>query len=153
VRCPRCQHQSDRVLDSRPTPQGDAIRRRRECDACHYRYTSYERIELQLPMVVKKDGARQAFSREKLVSGMFKALHRRPILPDLIYDFAKQLEVKMADGGEREVESSQIGEQVMQFLRCHDPIAYVRFASVYKEFRDVQELLDEVRALAAETQP
>lgn len=101
-------------------------------------------------MVVKKDGARQAFSREKLVSGMFKALHRRPIQPDLIYDFAKQLELKMADGGEREVESSQIGEAVMAFLRRHDAIAYVRFASVYKEFADVTELLAEVQALASE---
>lgn len=104
-------------------------------------------------MVVKKDGVRQPFSRDKLVAGMFKALHRRQIQPDLVYEFARQLEHKMADAGEREVESSQIGEAVMAFLRTHDAIAYVRFASVYKDFADVSALLAEVQALAAEQSP
>ncbi|MBI5611222.1 MAG: transcriptional repressor NrdR [Deltaproteobacteria bacterium] len=150
MRCPLCQHDADRVLDSRPTPQGDATRRRRECERCNHRFTTYERVELQLPLVVKKDGQRQPFSRDKLLAGIFKAVHRRPVTAEAVHDWVRGVEVNLAERGEREVESGQLGDLVMGFLRSTDLIAYVRFASVYKEFNNIDELLDEVKPLAAE---
>jgi len=148
LRCPVCKHSETSVLESRVAPQSDAIRRRRQCDGCSHRFTTYERVELQLPAVVKKDGQRQAFSTDKLLGGIFKAVHRRPVAADVVYEFGRALEIKLAESAEREVPSSALGDAVMQFLRDNDLIAYVRFASVYKEFLDIHALLDEVQALA-----
>lgn len=136
------------MIDSRVAPQADAVRRRRACDACAHRFTTYERIELQLPAVVKKDGQRQAFSLDKLLGGIFKAVHRRPVAAETVYEFGRQLELKLAESSEREVSSEQLGDAVMAFLRENDLVAYVRFASVYKDFADIHALLDEVQALA-----
>jgi len=150
MRCPKCLHPEGRVVDTRLTTDGDAIRRRRLCEACGHRFTTYERMEVAPLLVVKKDGKREAFHSDKLLSGMFKALHRRPIEADAIHEFVRSVEVKLSEGGEREVSSVLLGDLVMEFLRKVDHIAYVRFASVYREFRDITELLDEVRVLAGE---
>lgn len=150
MRCPVCTETSDRVLDSRPTPLGDAIRRRRACEGCGHRFTTYERIELNLPLVVKKDGQREPWSRDKLLSGIFKAVHRRPVPPESVHEFVRGLEAQSAESTEREVDSAALGEAVMAYLRQVDHIAYVRFASVYREFKDINELLDEVQSLTAE---
>ena len=148
MRCPACKHSETSVVDSRAVPQAESIRRRRGCDQCAHRFTTYERIEVQLPLVVKKDGQRQEFSREKLLAGIFKAVHRRPVSVAAVYDFGKQLEARLAEAAEREIPSSQLGDAVMAFLRDSDLVAYVRFSSVYKEFADVYGLLDDVRVLA-----
>lgn len=148
MRCPRCGDEADKVVDSRLLPGGDAIRRRRACEKCGHRYTTYERIEQQLPLIVKKQGQREEFSREKLRGGIVKAMHRRPIPAELVDDFLRQVEIRLTGQGEREVPSTLLGDLVMEFLRKQDHIAYVRFASVYREFRDITELLDEVRQLA-----
>jgi transcriptional repressor NrdR len=148
MRCPRCSHPSDRVVDSRVMPQGDAIRRRRECEQCGHRFTTYERVEIQPLLVVKKDGVREAFLADKLLNGMLKALHRRPVPADVCHEFVSGLEQKLADAGVREITSAELGDKVMEFLKRQDHIAYVRFASVYREFRDITELLQEVRGLA-----
>lgn len=152
MRCPRCAHASDRVVDSRLADQGDAIRRRRVCEACGHRFTTYERMETAPVLVVKKDGKREAFSRDKLLGGMLKALHRRPVAADGVHGFVRALEQRLSEG-EREVTSAELGDLAMAWLRTADHIAYVRFASVYREFHDIGELLDEVRALAAERKP
>lgn len=148
MRCPRCGDMSDKVVDTRVLPHGDAIRRRRVCEACSHRYTTYERIEASPLLVVKKDGEREAFNRDKLLGGLFTALHRRPVPADEVHEFVRGLEQRFADAGTREVSSTELGDLVMAFLRQHDEIAYVRFASVYREFRDITALLDEVRSLA-----
>lgn len=148
MRCPRCGDEADKVIDSRLLPGGDAIRRRRACEACGHRYTTYERIELQLPLIVKKQGQREEFGRDKLRSGIVKAMHRRPIGADAVDEFLRSVEQRLSELGEREVPSTLLGDMAMEFLRKQDHIAYVRFASVYREFRDITELLDEVRQLA-----
>ncbi len=147
MRCPKCANQSDKVVDSRLMPAGDAIRRRRECEACGHRYTTYERTEVTPLLVVKKNGQRQAFHRDKLLAGVLIALHRRPVSADVAHEFVRQVEQRLADNGVREVPSAELGDLVMDFLREHDQIAFVRFASVYREFRDISEFLDGVRAL------
>lgn len=149
MRCPRCGNQSDKVIDSRLTPAGDAIRRRRECEGCVHRYTTYERIEDAAPplLVVKKNGQREAFSRDKLLSGLFTALHRRPISADVCHEFVRGLEQRLAENSVREVASAELGDWVMAFLRDTDHIAFVRFSSVYREFRDISDLLGEMRSL------
>ncbi|MSQ83695.1 MAG: transcriptional repressor NrdR [Myxococcales bacterium] len=153
MRCPACKHSETSVLESRVAPQADAIRRRRVCDACSHRFTTYERVELQLPAVVKKDGQRQPFLLDKLLRGIFKAVHRRPVAPDAVYEFGRQLELRLAESTDREVASSALGDAAMQFLRQQDLMAYVRFASIYKEFPDINALLDELQVLAAGSPP
>lgn len=148
MRCPACKHEQSSVLDSRAVPQAEAIRRRRACDACAHRFTTYERVELQLPMVVKKDGQRQPFETAKLLAGIFKAVHRRPVSEAAVYTFGRMLEQRFAEAADREVTTQQVGDAVMAFLRDHDLIAYVRFATVYKDFADIQGLLREVSELA-----
>lgn len=149
MRCPRCGNESDKVVDSRAT--ADAIRRRRACEACGHRYTTYERIEASAGLlVVKKNGQREAFSRDKLLGGLLTALHRRPVPAEVCHEFVRALELRWSEGGAKEVASSVLGEEVMAFLRQTDRIAYVRFASVYREFRDIDALIDEMRTLAAE---
>ncbi len=149
MRCPACQHSDTSVVDSRTVPQADAIRRRRICDGCSHRFTTYERVELQLPLVVKKDGQRQPFDGAKLLSGIFQAVHRRPVSEAAVYAFGRALEFKLGESADREVTTRQLGDAVMDFLRNNDLIAYVRFATVYKDFADIEGLLSEVSELAA----
>ena len=147
MRCPYCHvDDKDRVIDSRPVEDGQAIRRRRVCEACSRRYTTYERIEETVRLqVIKKDGTRVPFDRNKLLSGVQKALYKRPVAGELVAKMVDAVEEELARTGRRELESKLIGELVMKYLRRMDPIAYVRFASVYREFRDVQQLMDEAQ--------
>ena len=147
MRCPQCASIDSKVIDSRTTASEEAIRRRRECDGCGSRFTTYERIERVPVLVVKKDGQREAFDGTKLLHGLHKALHRRPVPAQRIEDFARDLEARLADRREREVAAADIGEEVMRFLHEVDQIAYVRYASVYREFKDIGGLYAEVRAL------
>ncbi|MCB9738874.1 MAG: transcriptional repressor NrdR [Deltaproteobacteria bacterium] len=150
MRCPSCHSLSSRVVDSRLTPRDDATRRRRECEDCGNRFTTYERVELAPILVVKKGGDRERFDREKLRAGLDVALHRRPVGAEAIEEFLRNVEQRIAERPGAEVNSSELGDWVMAFLRSVDTIAYVRFASVYRAFEDIGELLDEVAALARE---
>lgn len=148
MRCPYCGHAEDRVVDSRESGDGHVTRRRRECLACERRFTTYERIEEILPQVVKKDGRREAFDRKKIVEGLTRACQKRPVSAEQIEALVTEIEGTLSGLGEREVKSSRIGEAVMQRLRALDEVAYVRFASVYREFRDVGEFMSELEGLA-----
>lgn len=146
MRCPFCRHGDTHVVDSRVSEDGAAIRRRRRCPGCDKRFTTYERVELVLPTVVKKDGTRVEFDRRKILSSMRLALRKRPVAADAIDEAVARVEYQLLASGEREVRSEQLGELVMDELRKLDKIAYVRFASVYKSFEDVSEfrnLIDE----------
>ncbi|MBI5968955.1 MAG: transcriptional repressor NrdR [Deltaproteobacteria bacterium] len=147
MRCPFCQHMDDRVIDSRLSKDGDMIRRRRECFHCHRRFTTYERVEETLPLVIKKDGRRETFDRGKILSGLLKACEKRPISVEVLEKLVERIEQRLQDAGEREVHSRQIGEQIMQELQNLDEVAYVRFASVYRSFKDVNEFMNEVKEL------
>jgi transcriptional repressor NrdR len=135
------------VVDSRPSEDGDVIRRRRECERCARRFTTYERLEVILPLVVKRDGRREAFDRKKIVDGLALACHKRPIPAERIAVLVHEVERAVVESGESEVPSTLIGERVMERLRELDAVAYVRFASVYRQFRDAEEFLGEVRQL------
>lgn len=137
----------DRVIDSRLSKDGDMIRRRRECTQCRRRFTTYERVEETLPMVIKKDGRRELFSREKILAGLHKACEKRPISVEVLEKLVERIEHRLEEAGEREVHSREIGEQIMEELRNLDEVAYVRFASVYRSFKDVNEFMKEVREL------
>ena len=150
MRCPFCRDLENRVVDSRLGKDGDAIRRRRHCEHCGRRFTTYERIEDSLPMVVKKDGRREAFDRAKIVNGLKRACEKRPISVDTIEAVADKIERQLQEGGEREVTSRAIGETLMRELHELDAVAYVRFASVYRSFRDVHEFMRELEDLIAE---
>jgi transcriptional repressor NrdR len=145
VRCPFCHTEDkDRVIDSRPVEGGEAIRRRRICDHCNRRYTTYERVQEVVRLaVVKKDGSRVPYDRNKILDGIQKACYKRPVSAELIAKIVDAVEERVARQFDREVPSSFIGEQIMEFLRRTDPIAYVRFASVYHEFKDLGELVQE----------
>jgi transcriptional repressor NrdR len=147
MRCPFCREPENRVVDSRLTEDNDVIRRRRECSACKRRFTTYERIEETLPMVVKKDGRREVFDRAKLVAGLMKACEKRPVSVDSIEQTVQQIERTILDRGEKEVASSAIGEALMRELHKLDQVAYVRFASVYRSFKDVGEFMRELEDL------
>ncbi|MGZ6274448.1 MAG: transcriptional regulator NrdR, partial [Candidatus Limnocylindrales bacterium] len=149
VRCPRCGERETRVVDSRDLDEA-SIRRRRECETCGARFTTYERIEAPRLVVVKRDGARQEFDREKLVSGFRKALTRRPVADDAAEQAADQIEAQLRAGGATEVESSDVGRLAMEKLRGLDQIAYIRFASVYQSFEDLETLKREVDNLYAQ---
>jgi transcriptional repressor NrdR len=144
-----CRAPDSRVVDSRLGKEGDAIRRRRHCDGCGHRFTTYERVELSLPMVVKKDGRRQPFDRAKIVSGLTRACEKRPVSTDTIEALATRLERQIMERGESEITSREIGEAVMAALHELDAVAYVRFASVYRDFRDVHEFMRELEDLIA----
>ncbi|CCD40993.1 Ribonucleotide reductase transcriptional regulator NrdR [Candidatus Paraburkholderia kirkii UZHbot1] len=151
MRCPFCRHEDTQVVDSRVSEDGAAIRRRRRCPSCDKRFTTYERVELALPSVVKKDGSRMEFDRRKIVGSMQLALRKRPVSADAIDASVARIEYQLLGSGEREVQSERLGELVMNELRQLDTIAYVRFASVYKRFEDVSEfedVLDEFRRTA-----
>jgi len=147
MKCPFCGNLEDKVIDSRSSKEGDAIRRRRECLKCSKRFTSYERVEDVVPMVVKKDGRRESFDRGKVLGGLKKACEKRPISVDLLEEITDSIEKKLIGMGLKEVASAWVGEEVMDFLRETDKVAYVRFASVYRQFKDINELLDEVKNL------
>jgi transcriptional repressor NrdR len=149
MRCPRCEERETRVIDSRDLDEA-SIRRRRECETCGARFTTYERIEAPRLVVVKSDGTRQDFDREKLVSGLRKALTRRPVADDAAEHAADQIEVQLRAGGATEVGSSEIGRLAMDKLRTLDQIAYIRFASVYQSFEDLEALKREVDNLYAQ---
>jgi transcriptional repressor NrdR len=149
MKCPFCGHQEDKVVDSRTSADGIAIRRRRECLACGKRFTTYEHVEEQRLMVIKKDGRREPFDRHKLLAGLVKACEKRPISMDQLEQMADEMERDLSRSFEREVPSRQIGERVMKRLHDVDPVAYVRFASVYREFKDAEQFIRELNELLA----
>jgi transcriptional repressor NrdR len=144
MKCPYCTKIDNKVIDSRLSKDGRMIRRRRECLACGRRFTTYEKLEEVLPMVVKKDGRREPFSRDKIVSGIRKACQKRPISMTQIEEFVDSLELFFQELGKKEVDSPEIGERVITKLREWDEVAYVRFASVYRQFRDIREFMSEL---------
>jgi len=148
VRCPFCSHLNSKVIDSRVSAVGDVIRRRRECEGCTRRFTSRERVEDVLPVVVKKDGAREPFDREKVLRGVRLACNKRPVAMAQIESFIDELERELIEGEAKEVQSQEIGERVMRLLRELDEVAYVRFASVYRSFRDIDEFRSELDKMA-----
>jgi transcriptional repressor NrdR len=145
MRCPFCGEREDKVIDSRVSREGDVIRRRRECVACERRFTTYERVEEVLPQVVKKDGRREPFDRLKIMSGLKRACEKRPIATDALERVADGIEARLQEEGRKEVPSREIGEAVMEALRELDAVAYVRFASVYRDFRGVDEFTQALR--------
>lgn len=149
MNCPFCTHVDTRVVDSRLGREGNNIRRRRECEECGKRFTTYERVEEMLPLVVKKDGRRESFDRHKIVAGMKRACEKRPVSIATIEQFVDRLEHQLQESGEKEIPSSRVGEAVMEALHEIDQVAYVRFASVYREFRDINEFMSELTEILA----
>lgn len=147
MRCPYCENEDSKVIDSRHTEDGRAIRRRRECEACGKRFTTYEKVEEMILMVIKKDGSRQAFDRNKLMNGIIRACEKRPVSVADIEKIVDSIERKLNNTMEKEVESTLIGELVMDKLKDLDEVAYVRFASVYRQFTDVNTFVQEVERL------
>jgi len=147
MKCPFCGHQEDKVVDSRTTSDGVAIRRRRECLACEKRFTTYEHIEERTLMVIKKDGRREPFDRHKLLTGLMKACEKRPVGIDQLEQIVDEVERELSQQFEHEVPSREIGERVMRRLHDLDPVAYVRFASVYREFKDAEQFVGELTDL------
>lgn len=147
MQCPRCQHNGTRVVDSRPADDGRAIRRRRECDDCQFRFTTFERVERSPLLVVKKNGNREEFNREKLISGVIRACEKRPITVEQIEELVDQVSHELRSIGENEVSSTLIGEFVMEKLAKLDEIAYIRFASVYRQFKDIEVFMKEMQQL------
>lgn len=150
MKCPYCDALEDKVVDSRMAKEGELIRRRRECLGCKRRYTTYERVEETLPLVVKKDGRREPFDRAKIVSGLIKACQKRDISMATIETVADRIEKRLQEMGETEVSSRIVGEEVISALRDLDQVAYVRFASVYRDFKDVDQFMEELKSLARE---
>ena len=150
MKCPFCDDLEDKVVDSRMAKEGEMIRRRRECLSCKRRYTTYERIEESLPMVVKKDGRREPFDRTKILNGLKKACEKRPISVATIEAVTDRIEKRIQEMGETEIPSREVGEQIMKELHNLDQVAYVRFASVYREFKDIDQFMDELKSLARE---
>jgi transcriptional repressor NrdR len=153
MRCPYCQHEDTQVLDTRDSEEGDSIRRRRRCEACDKRFTTYERIELALPTVVKKNGSRTEYDRHKLQSSFLLALRKRPVSAEAVDAAISRIEDKLLSTGDREVPSERLGELVMRELKKLDKIAYVRFASVYRSFEDVDEFADVIREVTPKRNP
>jgi transcriptional repressor NrdR len=150
MRCPKCGGQDDKVIDSRASREGSTIRRRRECLACANRFTTYEEIERDGLVVVKRDGRREDFSKDKLISGIRKACQKRPIGPKAIEDMVERIVDELTDTFEREVPGSAVGERVMDALRELDEVAYVRFASVYRRFQEATDFLQALKTLEDE---
>lgn len=149
MKCPFCGHSNTQVLDTRMSEDGDAVRRRRRCEACDRRFTTYERIELFFPAIVKKNGSRVDYTRAKLKDSMRLALRKRPVSAEAIDEAITRIEEKLLALGEKEITSSQVGELVMRELRKLDKIAYIRFASVYRSFEDVSEFSDVLAEVTA----
>jgi transcriptional repressor NrdR len=150
MRCPYCGHVESKVIDSRESKKGISIRRRRECEACRRRFTTYEKVEEIPYMIVKKDGSRQMFDRQKLLKGLMKACEKRPIAMAKLEEIVEEIEAKLQERPDKEMKASEVGQLVMDRLRELDKVAYVRFASVYREFRDVQEFKNELETLLLE---
>jgi transcriptional repressor NrdR len=147
MRCPKCGNQNDKVIDSRASREGATIRRRRECLGCGHRFTTYEQIEREILMVIKRDGRREEFLKEKLLSGIRKACQKRPVSEQSMEDLAEKIFQDISDNYQGEVPGLAIGERVIDGLRDLDPIAYVRFASVYRRFEEVGDFVQEVKKL------
>ncbi|PYS02679.1 MAG: transcriptional regulator NrdR [Acidobacteria bacterium] len=147
MKCPFCGHLQDKVVDSRESKEGDAIRRRRQCLACQRRFTSYERIDEIPYMVVKKDGRRERFDRQKVLAGLLKACEKRPVSMVQLETIADKAEAVVQESSEREITTRTVGEMIMNELKNLDKVAYVRFASVYLDFKDVQEFMTELKDL------
>jgi len=147
VKCPQCDCVDSRVIDSRPTAEDSTIRRRRECPACLRRFTTYERLEEQPLVVIKKDGSRQVFSRSKILAGLLKACEKRPVSLDVLEAAVLDIEAKLLNEMPSEIPSARIGELVMERLRGIDEVAYVRFASVYRQFTDINNFLGELEKI------
>ena len=147
MRCPFCHDAESKVLDSRESNEGAVIRRRRECLQCKRRFTTYERVEELNPLIVKKDGRRESYDREKVLHGLQKATEKRPVSIEQLEQLLNGLEARLQELGEKEVPSSFIGEELMKRLPLVDPVAYVRFASVYRSFEDVTEFMRELKGL------
>jgi transcriptional repressor NrdR len=150
MRCPFCGHVESKVIDSRGSKKGVSIRRRRECLACKRRFTTYEKIEEIPYMIIKKDGSRQLFDRQKLLRGMLKACEKRPIAVSKLEEIIEEIEAMLQERPEKEMKAAAIGQFVMDRLKALDKVAYVRFASVYREFRDVMEFKQELENLLKE---
>ena len=147
MKCPYCGEVDNKVIDSRLSKDGNVIRRRRECIICSRRFTTYEHIEEIPIMIIKKDGRREVFSREKVRSGMKKACQKRDISMNMIEEFIDELERDLRETGEKEIPAAEVGEKIMSMLHELDDVAYVRFASVYREFKDVNDFVDELKSL------
>ncbi len=150
MKCPYCAHLESKVVDSRPAEEGSSIRRRRECLECHKRFTTYEIVESLPLMVVKRDGSRQSFDRNKLLNSMLKACEKRSVSMETLEKIADEIEQSLQNELEREVRSTEIGELVMEKLKDVDEVAYVRFASVYRKFKDINSFVAELNKLLAE---
>jgi transcriptional repressor NrdR len=147
MKCPFCGHPHDKVVDSRESKEGESIRRRRECLECQKRFTTYERIDEIPYMVIKKDGRRERFERQKVLNGILHACEKRPVKLSLMEAIVNEIEATVVDSPEREIQTSEIGELIMDKLRTLDKVAYVRFASVYRDFKDIKEFMDELSGL------
>ncbi len=150
MRCPFCDNEDTKVIDSRPIDDGKAIRRRRECEKCGKRFTTYEKVETTIIMIIKKDGSRQAFDRDKLMNGIIKACEKRPVALADIEGVVDSIERGLNNMMEKEVKSTFLGELVMEQLKDLDEVAYVRFASVYRSFKDVNTFIKEIEALVGD---
>jgi transcriptional repressor NrdR len=150
MKCPFCGHLEDKVIDSRLSKEGNAIRRRRECLGCERRFTTYEVIEDIMPMVIKKDGRREPFDRQKILHGLKKACEKRPISIEVLEGMVDDIERKIQESSDKEIPSSWIGEEVMRRLHSLDEVAYVRFASVYRQFKDINEFMKELKDILEE---
>ena len=150
MKCPFCAYLESKVVDSRPADEGASIRRRRECLSCHKRFTTYETMESLPLMVVKKDGSRQSFDRNKVMNGLIRACEKRPVSFSTMEEIVNEIEQTLQNALDREVSSTHIGEMVMERLRGVDEVAYVRFASVYREFKDISSFMDELDKLIRE---
>jgi transcriptional repressor NrdR len=147
MNCPFCGHKEDKVIDSRESKEGDVVRRRRECLGCERRFTTYERSDEIPYMAVKKDGRREKFDRQKVLNGLLKACEKRPVAMAKLAEVVDAVEAKLADNSDREISTTEIGEMLMEHLKNLDKIAYVRFASVYRDFQDVEAFLNELKNL------
>ena len=147
MRCPFCSHMESKVIDSRPAEEGASIRRRRECLECHKRFTTYETMECLPIMVVKKDGSRQSFDRNKVMAGLIRACEKRPVPYSALENMVSEIEQVLQNTMEREVGSTEIGELVMERLKKIDDVSYVRFASVYRQFKDINTFIEELSKL------
>jgi transcriptional repressor NrdR len=147
MKCPSCQNNGTRVLDSRPVDEGRATRRRRECEECGYRFTTFEKVEESPLIVVKKEGTREEFSRQKILRGLIKACEKRPVALKVLEDITFEVEKELRNQGISEIKSEAVGEMVMDRLALVDEVAYVRFASVYRQFKDINVFIDELKEL------
>jgi transcriptional repressor NrdR len=153
MKCPFCNHTESKVVDSRESEEAQAIRRRRECLACERRFTTYERVDEIPYMVVKKDGRRERFDRQKVLAGLLRACEKRPVSTNRLEEIVNEIEVNVADSPDREIPATQIGQALMGRLRELDKVAYVRFASVYLDFKDIKEFMDELKDLLRTPKP